>query len=378
MAAASQDPKRGRNASKGDTMRILKDNPLTRLIGAIKGFAEDPLSSLGTILPAAIMITGIVSGILAYIGFITDGEYQSQLDVIRADGFFQALNSNFTNGTAGDVTSGWAGILLTVLVAAQLILFAVILWKRGGLPGRIVIVLDLIAAVVWGVFFFTVMGIRFGENVPVINRQFAIDTLNGLYEKGHDINAMARIYLIAGMVIVLILALCAFLVKDARRAFLDLVIAVIFTWLLIPIVLLILENIFSLGSAAVLFLIVLIAGKFFLSFLSGEGGESGGGSSGGSHAHKAPKADAPSKAPEKKESSGPAQKRFDIGFETKIWRDKGGLGIATASADSVYFKNNIDAPQWICTVQQFEQGDVAVYMNNRRITDVAGCKKPAR
>ena len=82
--------------------------------------------------------------------------------------------------------------------------------------------------------------------------------------------------------------------------------------------------------------------------------------------------------PGKKESSGPAQKRFDIGFETKIWRDKGGLGIATASADSVYFKNNIDAPQWICTVQQFEQGDVAVYMNNRRITDVAGCKKPAR
>ncbi len=72
-------------------------------------------------------------------------------------------------------------------------------------------------------------------------------------------------------------------------------------------------------------------------------------------------------------SDNPYQKPFHIRFNTDVWRDKG-EGLRTC--DCIYYKNNIDAKDFICTVEEYEQGKVAIYVNGKRITDVKGCSKP--
>ena len=356
-------------------MRIIKDNPLTRAFSAIRELASDPLQSLGVMLPAAIMLTGLVSAILACVNFVREGGYTRQIETIKTDGLFNSLNSNFTGGTAGTVTGGWAGIVMYLLILAQLVLLGVIFWRKAHVAARIPMILELILAFVWGVLFFTVMGYRLGDRY-VINADFAINTLNSLTTSGHDINTYFRFFYLGGFVLLALFAVTFLLKLESRRPALDLLTSGVFSFLLIPLLVLIVQNALPIFVLIVLFAVVWFVFGIVSSMTKSEGGSEG--ATSGSPARPAKKSESSGKTPEKKAESGPPQKRFDIGFSTKIWRDKGGLGIAAPTDDCIYFKNNIDAPQWICTVLEFEKGDCAVYMNNKRIMDVAGCKKPAR
>ena len=59
-------------------------------------------------------------------------------------------------------------------------------------------------------------------------------------------------------------------------------------------------------------------------------------------------------------------------------RDKGGYGIMTPQTDCIYYKNNVGNKTFICTVKEFETGKVAIIYKGKRLTNIAGCKRPER
>lgn len=52
---------------------------ISRTGESIKGFSSDPINNLGFLIPMAICLTSIVTGIVTYIMFIVNGGYSSRL-----------------------------------------------------------------------------------------------------------------------------------------------------------------------------------------------------------------------------------------------------------------------------------------------------------
>lgn len=69
------------------------------------------------------------------------------------------------------------------------------------------------------------------------------------------------------------------------------------------------------------------------------------------------------------------QKPIPIDLNTTFRRDKGRIQI---SVDCIYYKNNMGVKDMVCTVKEFENGDVAIYNKGKRITTIAGCQPPRR
>ena len=61
-----------------------------------------------------------------------------------------------------------------------------------------------------------------------------------------------------------------------------------------------------------------------------------------------------------------------------FWRDKGGYGIAVPQADCIYTKNAWGEKTYVCTVLDFEKGNVAIIDSKTkgRVMNIAGCKYP--
>lgn len=79
-----------------------------------------------------------------------------------------------------------------------------------------------------------------------------------------------------------------------------------------------------------------------------------------------------------KTGSNQYQKKVNLELNTNFWRSKVGQATNVPAADCVYCYDNQHTIMFVCTVQQFEQGKVAVYNKKKRITTIAGCKPPQR
>lgn len=62
-----------------------------------------------------------------------------------------------------------------------------------------------------------------------------------------------------------------------------------------------------------------------------------------------------------KTGSNQYQKKVNLELNTNFWRSKGGQATNAPAADCVYCYDNQHTIMFVCTVQQFEQGKVAVY-----------------
>ena len=73
-----------------------------------------------------------------------------------------------------------------------------------------------------------------------------------------------------------------------------------------------------------------------------------------------------------------SQKKKEYDFDTKFWRDRGGYGVGVPQADCIYMRNTWGEKTYVCTVLDYEKGNVAIINKKVRIMDVAGCKEPER
>lgn len=53
-----------------------------------------------------------------------------------------------------------------------------------------------------------------------------------------------------------------------------------------------------------------------------------------------------------------------------FYRGKGSMGIMTPQGDSIYMDGNLVTHSFVCTVKDFEEGKVEIYLNGRRVTGI--------
>lgn len=70
---------------------------------------------------------------------------------------------------------------------------------------------------------------------------------------------------------------------------------------------------------------------------------------------------------QKKEKKTTAKVRRYSG-NCKFYRGEGGMGILQAQADAIYMDGNLTTRGYVCTVEEFETGKVEIYLNGERIT----------
>ena len=116
---------------------------ISRTGESIKGFSSDPINNLGFLIPMAICLTSIVTGIVTYIMFIVNGGYSSQVGSIKENGL-DGISEGFTSGTTGMMVPGIVGKILLALVVAELIVMLINYFKNRGKGMRIAMIVDLV------------------------------------------------------------------------------------------------------------------------------------------------------------------------------------------------------------------------------------------
>ena len=148
-----------------------------------------------------------------------------------------------------------------------------------------------------------------------------------------------------------------------------------YCFILVPIALLIVENIIPLFFTAIKLIIygivLFIVFWIFLGALKS-------GADGDSYKDNCKPIENKEKYREKVVKNTEYQKEIVFDSNMKLWRDKGGQGIFIPMCDCIYTYNWLKEKTYVCTVEDYEKGKVAIIVKNKRIMNIAGCKEPIR
>ena len=79
----------------------MVDNLIYRTKESVNNFKEDPINNLGFLIPVAIALISLGSGIVTYIMYIFNGGYTVQINAAKKYGWFGGYSEKFTSGTTG-------------------------------------------------------------------------------------------------------------------------------------------------------------------------------------------------------------------------------------------------------------------------------------
>lgn len=340
---------------------------------SIKFFNEQPLNSLGQIIPVGMVVASMVEFIVAIIKFIIADGFSNQITALKGD-FFGGISEGFTSGTASVLTSGIVSTIISILLFVELLVLIISYYKTESKAKKIVASICLgIGVILFGVAGF-VLAVGFG--VINLSEQMEMKIVEMLtvfdgMQTSTIVNGLKITALIG--VVALIVFVILMLVSEHKWMIKNTAIALLLSYIILPLVLLLVENIIPMIVGVVA--IAVIGGAIFLGgkiFLSGSGESSGSSSVGGSVGTSSSTSRTESKPKEKYQQ----KKEYDL--NTTFWRDKGGYGIAVPQADCIYMKNAWGEKTYVCTVHDFEKGNVAIINKRVRVTNVAGCKTPER
>lgn len=343
---------------------------------SIKFFNEHTLNSLGQIIPVGMVVASIVGFIVAIIKFIIAGGFSNQITSLKGD-FFRGISEGSTYGTVSVLTSGIVSTIISILLFAELLVLIISYYKTENKAKKIVAsiclgigtvlfgVAGFILAVVFGVINLSEqMEIKIAEMLTVFDGMQTSTIVNGL-----------KITAIIGVVALIVLVILM-LVSEYKWMIINTAIALLLSYVILPLVLLLVENIIPMIVGVVIVgvvAIVGIGGAIFLRdkiLLSGSGESSGSSSVGGSVGTSSSTSRTESKPKEKYQRI----KKYD--FNTIFWRGKGD-GILEPE-ESIFMENVQGETTCVCSVYDFEKGNVAIINKRVRVINIAGCKTPER
>lgn len=346
-------------------------------IYSIRNIKEQPLESLGKILPIGMVCTSVIGFIVAIIMFVANSGFANQISAISGD-FFAGILEGFTSGTANILTSGTVSGIIFILLVVELVVMIISYMKTETKAKKITACICLGV----GTVLFTIAGLILAVGFGVINLSVKIE--EKIINMLSMFNGVQTSTIVSGLKITALIGVAALIVfiilmfmSEHRWMIKHSVIALIITQILLPLVLLFVENIIPMSVGIIAIVIIgralFIGGKIFLR---GGGGESSGSYSSAGCGYSETSRSVKSEAPAKKT---PYQNEIED-WSGPFWRDKGGLGILQAQEDHIYCYNVWKEATPVCGVSAFEKGEVAIIdcKTKTRVMNVAGCKRPAR
>lgn len=219
-----------------------------KTIYSIKNFFQNPIGGLGALIPIVMYIITITVTIIGYIKFIMAGEYTKQIAIIKESGFTEG----FTVGTANVLVSGIAPWIIAVLAFVQFIVTLIAFFRSAGKKKCIFMIIDvvfLMALLFALVFDFWRINMLFGVRIE------------------------AGGFIMGGLIAFGVFCWVLTAKTEGRAMFLGFVKGLIFHFIIMPLLILLLENIIPLVMAIVS---MAILGLVFWFILGGLGGDTGG------------------------------------------------------------------------------------------------------
>lgn len=339
---------------------------------SIKSFKEQPLNSLGQLIPMGIVTTSVVGFIVSIIIFAIAGGYSNQIAAIIG-GSFSEISESFTSGTLNDLMSGIVPTIISILLIAELLVLIISYYKTEGKVKKIIVSICLGI----GIVLFCIAGFILAVAFEIIKlseeAEMKIAQMLAAFDGVQTFTVINELKIIAIIgVVALIVYIILMLVSKHRWMIKNSAVALLISYIILPLVLLLAENIIPMIVTIVVFVVIIviafIVGKLFL------GNEEVSDSS--SSARTSDSSSKGTYSENKQEEKN--QKVIKLDFDTVFWRDEGGYGIAVPQADCIYMRNTWGEKAYVCTVYDFEKGDVAIMNNGKRIMNVSGCKTPER
>lgn len=238
---------------------------ISRTGESIKGFSSDPINNLGFLIPMAICLTSIVTGIVTYIMFIVNGGYSSQVGSIKENGL-DGISEGFTSGTTGMMVSGIVDKILLALVVAELIVMLINYFKNRGKGMRIAMIVDLVVMGVVIALSTVVFWIAVGELV------FSEEQLYQALGKFEGVTINLRAILIAYVAVTLVSAICfivfTLITAECRWMVGYTALSLVFANIVMPLFFLILQNIIPIIGWLLVIVVGILVVKFIISMSS--------------------------------------------------------------------------------------------------------------
>lgn len=365
-----------------DTVKLISE----KAVNSVKNIREDPINNLAYLLVIAMALTAIVSGTVSYIMFVTQDGYSKQIELLKNDGF-DGISAGFTSGTVRIIISGITSKIMCGLVVAEFVVMMINYFKNNSKVKKIIMIVDLVFCAIVIALTTALFGISVGKFV--ITEQY-VDKYYDIFDSMTIyFNVIVNIYLVVAAIsfvtyLVLILSTreCQWMVGYTS-------LALLFSNIVVPLFLLVLENIIPLITGAVaLFVVgVLIFVGFKILLSVGDSNDIPYTSSGGNNYSAQGEAVRETNYSAQKEvvrennvETNQSNQKEIKDWSGPFWRDEGGYGVFVPQADCIYGKNLWGEKTFVCTVYEFETGKVAIIdsKTNCRVMNIAGCETPEK
>lgn len=120
-------------------IRDVKDDT----VDAIENIKNEPITSLGYIIPTFVSLVAVIGFMVAYIIFIANGGYLRQVDLLRELNFESILNT-FSWGTIGVVLKGFLPIFEGVFIIIESIFIVIAFFMEESTFRRILLSINMI------------------------------------------------------------------------------------------------------------------------------------------------------------------------------------------------------------------------------------------
>lgn len=233
-----------------------------RVGDSIKEFAEDPINNLGFLIPMAICLTSIISGIVTYIMFIVNGGYSSQIDNIKSNGL-DGLSDSFTVGTTKMMITGVTAKIVLGLVFVEFIVMLKSYFQNRGKGMRITMIVDLTIVSIMVVLSTVIYLIEAGYIVFTVKQ---IDEFVRRFDRVLIDSSEIQITYTAICIISIITFMILVLVTEESRWMLGYsALALVFAYVVMPLLFLFIQNIIPIVGWSFVFLICVLVVKIFVS-----------------------------------------------------------------------------------------------------------------
>lgn len=345
-----------------------------RAVYSVKTFKEEPISNLAYLLVIAMALTAIISGVVSYIMFAAQGGYSQQIELLKNSGL-DGISAGFTNGTVELITSGITSKIMCGLVFAEFVVMMISYFKNSSKVKRIIMIVDLVFCAIVIALATVVFWIAVGE--LVITEQDAYKYFGEFDGMTINLRAILITYLVVATISLITYLVLVFTTRECRWMMGYTALALLFVNIAVPLFFLVLENIIPLVTGAVALVVIGVLIFFgFKIFLSGGDSTSTPSTSSGRDNYSTQK----EVVNETKLETKPSNQKEIKDWSGPFWRDKGGYGFFVPQADCIYVKNAWGEKTYVCTVYDFEKGNVAIidYKTKCRVMNIAGCKTPAK
>lgn len=230
-------------------MKLLKfiKKQKSKTINSINTLKQNPLDSLGQIIPVLLTLTSFIGLITAYIIFIVKGGYSHQVELLKTNGI-NGLEEAFTFGTVSLIVKGVVPIIIGMLSLCE---FIVVLIKLFTAEHKILKIFAVIFLAISSTATISILIL-----LIMYKNEIAIDFISW---KTTHIIILTAVISSSALLILLLFSQTRWMIGYTA-------LSLLISFIISPLILLLLENIILIVISAVLVLIISGVIKFIISF----------------------------------------------------------------------------------------------------------------